>query len=123
MRIFKAITIIMGIFLISVLAIVSAAKDDVANATNTTSEKNMTYGQCVSAAAEVKNTCYDTVKADKEACRDAAVNMTDAKAADKTCKADYKKDMKECKVEFKKAKNECKKIKHTAFETMASSMK
>ena len=118
---FKLTTIIFGIFLIAMLTFVSAAKET--DTTNKATEKNLTYGQCVSDNAALKNTCYSDVKAEKETCRDNAKNITDAKTADKTCKNDYKKAMKDCKADFKKSKQECKKIKHNAFETIANSMK
>jgi hypothetical protein len=66
----------------------------------------MTYGQCVVAGVELKNTCYDTIKQAKENCTINAGNASD-KTAKKQCKADYNKSMKQCKADFKSAKKDC----------------
>lgn len=97
----------------------SAAKD-----TNLTNVKNMTYGQCVSDAAIVKNDCYASVKEANKACKADAANQSDSKTALKTCQQDYKKDMKQCKADFKDTKKTtCNKIKHNFFETIRYSFK
>ena len=99
--------------LVLALSFVLAAKPD-ENATDvneTVKEaKNMTYGQCVSQNAVVKNDCYRSVKDAYSSCKN---DSTDVKACNKA----YKADKAQCKKEFKLAKNECKKIKHNFFET------
>lgn len=77
-------------------------------------EKNMTYGQCVSAAAEVKNNCYAEIKNLSNSCNLAAENV---KSSAKECQNSYKQGKTQCKADFKAVKNECKKIKHNFFET------
>jgi hypothetical protein len=72
--------------------------------------KNITYGQCVSQNAVVKNDCYRSVKDTYFSCKNSTSDR-------KTCSKDYKTDLAQCKKEFKLAKNECKKIKHNFFET------
>ena len=98
--------------------VVLAAKPEDAGPANADTGKNMTYGQCVSAAAIVKNTCYATVKQAQTDCKAAA------NADAKQCKATYKKDTAECKKTFKATKkNECAKIKHNFLETLGSAFK
>ena len=121
----KTTKILMAILFVFVAAtLVFAAKEGAeAKTTEVKAEKNMTYGKCVSAGAELKNTCYDTAKQTKKTCIEQASNSTTSKDAAKTCATDYKKSMNQCKTEFKNSKNECKKIKHNFFETIGSSMK
>lgn len=115
----KIMTLILGLLLVSVVSIVLAAKPgQEANDTTKGPQKNMTFMQCVSDAAAVKNTCYKTVKDALAACRTDAANQTDSKAAFKQCKADYKKDKKQCKADFKSKRNECKKIKHSYLDSI-----
>ena len=106
------------IVLIAAIGLVFAANNEKAAANG--AEKNMTYGKCVSAGVELKNTCYETSKANLKTCKDTA---GEDKAAIKKCSSDYKKEKKDCKASFKSAKNECKKIKHNFLETLGSSMK
>lgn len=115
--------LIAALFLIITATLVFAAKEGAeAKTTELKAEKNMTYGKCVSAGAEIKNTCYNSAKEAEKTCKEQASNST-TKDATKTCSADYKKSMNQCKTEFKNSKNECKKIKHNFFETIGSSMK
>ena len=58
---------IAGFVLVTMLALALAAKpaesDNGTDATGTAKEaKNMTYGQCVSEGAKIKNDCYGSVK-------------------------------------------------------------
>jgi len=93
--------------------------DGKANKSANETAKNMTYGQCVMAAAKVKNTCYADVKNASEACKADAENATDSKNASKDCINTYKQDKKQCKADFKSTKRtECGKIKHNIFQTI-----
>jgi hypothetical protein len=74
---------------------------------------NGTYGQCVAAAAKLRNECYASMKNISASC---SANTTRAERA--KCLADSKKDMASCKADFKSIKGECRKIKHNFFETM-----
>lgn len=85
------------------------ASDVKANADS--SGKNMTFGQCVSERAQIKNDCLSAVKATRATC---VANVTD----DASCRVSYKKDLAQCKSAFKLAKKECGKIKHSAFAGM-----
>lgn len=86
-------------------------------------EKPVTYGQCVSEHAVIKNTCYATVKDALNTCKAQVPQDASKKDATKQCKQTYKKDLKQCKVVFKASKKECAKIKHNVFETMGSAFK
>lgn len=80
--------------------------------------KNMTYGQCVSDFAKIKNQCYADAKNLSSDCGGKDLkNMS--KTENEVCKADVKNAVNQCKKEFKAAKQECKKIKHNFFETMS----
>ncbi len=92
---------------------VSADKDNETGKANVTAivEKNMTYGQCVSENAKIKNDCYVSVKDVLASCK---VNATNVQI--KQCNMDYKKDLAQCKAIFKSAKKaECGKIKANWF--------
>jgi hypothetical protein len=114
----KVMLMLAGLFLLSMLSFAMAAKPS--ELVNSTSEesKNMTYGQCVSTAAEIKNACFTSVK---NASADCEKNQTD-KALKTQCGSDYKKAKSQCKTDFKNAKKECKRIKHNFFETMRYSV-
>ena len=82
--------------------------------------KNMTYGQCVSAGAVIKNSCYNETKTTRLGCMALANSQNDsaiAKQERTKCKQAYKTAKKECKKAFKAAKQECKKIKHNFIES------
>jgi hypothetical protein len=114
----KVMLLFAGLFLLSMLSFAMAAKpSELVNGTAEES-KNMTYGQCVSAAAEIKNTCFTSVK---NTTADCGKNQTD-KALKAQCGSDYKKAKSQCKTDFKTTKNECKKIKHNFFQTMRYSV-
>ena len=121
----KTKAIMLGMLLAVALSLaVSGANPNVdATAAGNETTKQMTFGQCVSAGADEKNTCYSAVKATLASCRDSAENQTDSRAASKACKADYKRDKKQCKLDFKAAKKECKKIKHNAWDSVKASFK
>lgn len=114
--------LIATLFLIIAVSLVFAANEKTTN-TSEKAEKNMTYGNCVSDGAQLKNTCYKLAKDTQSACKTQAANSTIAKDAVKTCRTEYKKSMNQCKNDFKSAKNECKKIKHNFLETIGSSTK
>ncbi len=132
-------TIFVGLLLIAVLSFVVSAKTPDAeklevqdanlemteenNAAVAAQEKNMTFGQCVSQAAEIKNSCYSTVKETQKTCKETALTQADPKTASKECKKTYKKDLKQCKVDFKAAKKECSKIKHNFLDSIKASFK
>jgi hypothetical protein len=86
-------------------SVISPGPDNLAKDAN-----NMTYGQCVSAEAKVKNDCYASIKTAYADCRNVSASKTE-------CKNTYKKDLKQCKTVFKASKTECKKIKHNFLET------
>jgi hypothetical protein len=69
-----------------------------------TGAKNMTYGQCVVAGVQIRNTCYETTK---QARTDCIANASNDSAKAKQCKADYKRDTNQCKTDFKIAKKDC----------------
>ena len=116
--------LIIGLLVLAIAGIVSAANENkTVDSKKNETAKNMTYGQCVSEGASIKNTCYSDVKAVKDSCMNVAKNQTDVKTASQACNNNYKQEKKQCKAEFKKAKNECKKIKHNFLETIGSSMK
>lgn len=112
---------ILGMLFLAVASFAIAAEKNDTNETGKQAERNMTYGQCVSQAAEEKNSCYGLVKDARASCVEAANN---ASGDTKACKADYKKDMRQCKANFKDAKKDCvKSYKPGFFEKMKSSMK
>ncbi len=126
----KAIAVLFGVLAIALFSAAAyaadkdAAENETGEADDAAPAKNMTYGQCVSENAVVKNTCYSTVKSSLAGCREqAAQDAASQKNALKQCSADYKKDKKQCKVEFKASKRECAKIKHNFFETIGSAFK
>lgn len=86
--------------LVSAFLVLADENDTDVNATDENktvgpgSQKNMTYWQCVSDAAKVKNECYTVAK-----------NATDAK-----------RGKKDCKTAFKAVKGECNKMKHTYWQ-------
>ncbi len=114
----KGILAICGLFVLIVAASVFAAGNEKAEVNDA---KNMTYGNCVSEMAKIKNGCYATIKDQKQTCTQTAKNAT--KVEMKACKDTYKKDMMQCKSGFKMQKKECAKIKHNVFQTMGSSFK
>jgi hypothetical protein len=113
--------LIVGLFLVVLLSSMAVAKSDdpsVTSVNNNSLKSNATFGQCVSENAVIKNTCYETVKEAKVACKTEALNQTDSKPALKNCANEYKKDKKQCKVDFKSSKKECAKIKHNFFDRL-----
>lgn len=124
----KKLTLLIGVVLVLFVSgiVYAADKDATEETTEVTeeTEKEMTYGQCVSENAAIKNTCYATAKDSLATCKaQAEQDTTTKKDATKQCKQTYKKDKKQCKTDFKSSKNECKKIKHNFLETVGSSMK
>ena len=118
----KITNIIFGILLLIFVVGITYAANEKATDKQTTQEtpvKNMTYGQCVSQNAEIKNTCFSNIKTTLETCKSQATEKTATKQCDQT----YKKDKDSCKKTFKDAKNECKKIKHNFLETMRYAFK
>ena len=112
---------ILALFLLLAVGLVFAAEKETKEPKALSNETNMTYGQCVSDAAGVKNECYATIKATRTSCIETAKNTS---SDDKTCKADYKKELKACKQDFKMAKADCAKIyKPGFFEKMKASFK
>ena len=126
MKLNKVVLVAIATFLVVASAfLVVAAKDDAnTSGADKTAVKNMTYGQCVSDAATVKNDCYASVKEANKACKADAANQSDSKTALKTCQQDYKKDMKQCKADFKATKKTtCNKIKHNFLDTVKYAFK
>lgn len=122
----KILAVILGIFVIGMFSLALAKTEEVGQkeARQTIEPQgNNTFGNCVSDAAAVKNTCYQTVKAERATCKSDAQNQTEPKPALKNCLNTYKKDLKQCKMDFKSDKNECKKIKHNVFESMGAAFK
>lgn len=121
MKMKKNLKLLLGIFLaIAFIGIAYAASDE---ETSAKPEKNMTYGQCVSQQAIIKNTCYESIKDKKETCKTLAGENAAKKGALKQCNSDYKKDKKQCKATFKESKKICARIKHNFLETLGSSLK
>lgn len=114
------VVLITSLFLMSMLSFGIAANVNEKNVTPEVAKevKNMTYGQCVSAGALVKNDCYSAVKTTADSCNQ---NATE-KVAKAQCNNEYKKAKDQCKTDFKAVKNECKKIKHNFFETVRYSL-
>jgi len=136
----KGKIVIFCFFVVAMAMIVFAAKPDGAgvqaatagHATGnnvTTAAKNMTFGQCVSEAAALKNTCYTGVKTTDKTCKGAInhINQSAEKQAVKKamndCKTTYKTNKKQCKVDFNATKKECRKIKHNFLESMGAAFK
>jgi hypothetical protein len=121
----KYMTTLICVFFIALMALVAYAKQEETGAQPTiasaikNSEKNMTFGNCVSEAAGIKNTCYAAVKDAYTSCK----NTPADKPVLKECKATYKKDMKQCKTDFKAGKKECGKIKHSFMDSIKTSFK
>jgi len=118
--------LLLGVFVIGLLSITLVAapdEDTGAKQAKTRTEGNMTFGQCVSEKAVVKNTCYQTVKDARSACKATAQNETEPRPALKNCSDTFKKDLKQCKMDFKTEKKECGKIKHNAFESVGAAFK
>lgn len=86
------------------------------------SQKNMTFWECVSDAAKVKNDCYKSSKDAAKTCFDNSKANKD-KAAGKVCEASAKDSVKNCKTAFKAVKNECNKIKHNWWDAFRASFK
>lgn len=116
---------LIAVFALAMMFTVVFAANENANpqVTSMQTEKNMTYGQCVSAGAVIKNTCYGATKETYKTCAADAKNQTESRTAAKVCSTDYKKNMNDCKVSFKSAKKECAKIKHNFLETLGSAFK
>lgn len=112
----KKLLIILAAFLVVASGLVYAADKNVSD--EKMDVKNMTYGQCVSENAVIKNSCYASVKSALRVCRDEAEGNAAEDDMRAECKQDYKKDKRECKAVFKASKVECKKIKHNFFETV-----
>jgi hypothetical protein len=86
------------------------------------SAKNMTYGQCVSAKAEIKNQCKASMKDALSNCaKETRKNMTQEERD--ACKVVIANKTTQCQSEFKVAKAECAQIKHNFFETIGSMFK
>lgn len=86
--------------------------------------KNMTYGQCVSDAAKLKNDCYKEGKNKGELCINNSEMAKRPKDVTKQCKVDYKSDIKACKQNFKDAKKTCiQETKPNFWQKMRYSMK
>lgn len=95
----------LGVFVVLFASAVFAQNNNNSpNAPRAEPVKNMTYGQCVSAAAELKNNCFETVKQTRVSCVESAGNETVKK---KQCNSDYKKELTQCKVDFKAIKKDC----------------
>lgn len=82
-----------------------------------------TFLQCVSDAAKVKSTCYESASTTTEDCQKTAFeenlkNGDAVKIARKECKTVLKESKKQCKTEFKATKAECKKIKHSFLDSI-----
>jgi len=105
----KKILIVAGLFAIVVFAGLVAAQGNSNNSNNSRNGgvSNMTYGQCVVAGVEIKNTCYETALNARESCVAEAGNST---SVVNQCRTDYKQDKKQCKTDFKAAKRECIRI-------------
>lgn len=112
----KAIHTVLIAFVLVFAVFVSGAKDDATG--SQVEQKNMTFVQCVSEKAELKNSCYAATKETLKSCKVNAANETNSKVLIKACNADYKKASNNCKSDFKTAKNECKKIKHSMMDSM-----
>lgn len=97
--------IMLGIFLVLSIGFVLAEKPADAGSApdNANVTKNMTFGQCVTEAAKIKNTCFGNALTNRENC----ANNSDNPAKTKQCRNDYKKEKKQCKAEFKSAKKTC----------------
>ena len=131
------LAIIFGVFIVGMFSLAIAVvqdEDKVKNAKtlgnimgNKTLGKgtvnNTAFGQCVSEAAVVKNTCYRTVKDTRTTCMADAKNSTDSKTASTTCRNTFKTDLKQCKMDFKSKKTECQKIKHNFIGSAKAAFK
>jgi cell fate regulator YaaT (PSP1 superfamily) len=112
--------IAIGLLLLTAVAFVIAK--DVKPAENQVQDaKNMTFGQCVSQAADAKNTCYESAETKRQSCMDAAKNQS--KDAQRSCSNDYKKAKDTCKKEFKAAKTGCNQYKHNWLDSVKASFK
>lgn len=123
------LAIFLGVLLvIGMSGIIYAADNEnaVNNPTTGQPAKNMTYGQCVSENALIKNSCFASIKSTTETCKTQATAGQDKKAKKDTlklCKQTLKTDKKQCMQVFKDSKKECKKIKHNFMDTIKASMK
>lgn len=99
--------------------------DDMRKYSNGTA-RNITFGQCVSENAKLKDVCYKSAKDVLKNCKTQTnTNSSDKKSnknAVKRCDQTYKKDLTQCKVVFKESKNECRKIKHNFMESFRASL-
>ena len=77
------------------------------------SDKNVTYGTCVSDFAKIKNPCFNESKQIRRVCLENAGNDS---VMQKTCKLEYKENKKECKNSFKESKQFCKQYKKKLME-------
>ncbi|MEM4271875.1 MAG: hypothetical protein QXD13_02200 [Candidatus Pacearchaeota archaeon] len=88
--------------------IVDAAKEKDTQTAGETAAKNMTYGQCVSEHAAIKNTCYVTVKDALAACKaQAAQDTATKKDATKQCKTHTRKTKSSARQHSRQAKKMC----------------
>ncbi|MFA5953432.1 MAG: hypothetical protein WC812_02470 [Candidatus Pacearchaeota archaeon] len=69
------------------------------------SSKNMTFGNCVAQASQVRQECYQDNKNILEQCN--ASNLDKDRNVSKQCSSDYKETKKNCKINFKESKTSC----------------
>ena len=127
MKTSNIINFIVGFLFIAAFSFAVIAKEPgaamVDAGSKTNMQKNMTFGQCVSQAADVKNSCFKSAQDSLAACKSSAGKQADSKPALKQCDSDYKKGKDQCKSSFKTAKKECGKIKHNFIDSLKASFK
>jgi len=111
--------VILAVLLVFSIAFVLADNETEDSENNETSkQKNMTFGLCVSEAAKIRQTCYAETKNASLECAKTAKANTDkqqGKEQGKQCSSTYKAEKKDCKNSFKAAKKTCIQIYKPGF--------
>jgi hypothetical protein len=95
------------LFVTLMIAIVMAENDsNTGNNSYTNNSNKMTFGKCVSEAAQIRQGCYGLEKNISKQCVNIA-NLTKDENKERQCFSDYKESKKNCRSIFKEAKINC----------------
>lgn len=108
------ILIIFSLVALVTLSTVSAKLGDGTLLAQAAENAGVTYGQCVTTAANARQTCYDIALTAKDSCK---TFTGQNKELEEKCNTGYKEGKANCKQLFKDTKkNVCAKIKHNFLE-------
>lgn len=105
----KGLTIsLFAILLVTLMVTIVMAENDsnIGNNSYINNSNKMTFGKCVSDAAQIRQGCYEIEKSISKQCVNIA-NLTKDKNKETQCFSDYKESKKNCKSIFKEAKVTC----------------